>query len=331
MTMGYWVRRVPERTRMSMTFTSVALVSCARLRARMPRGQGRIAYCAASPGRGARRVPRRARSVGASAACRRRDAPSERAQHGSGGRERHRRAARGDRARRVGRRARAHQGGVGRGQHRLRPGRHRRRGRPRRFARAALRATRLPPATGCATKPPCGCWSRAARATSPSCSPGARPSIATPTAGSALGREAAHTRAPRAARARRARAARSAACSGSAPSGAPRVRVHRACAGAVADRSRDGVCVGVRYLRRRRACARFAPARRCSRPAAPARCIARRPTPRWRPATASRWRGWPARASPISSSCSSIRPRSTCRGGRASCCRRRCAARARGW
>ena len=34
--------------------------------------------------------------------------------------------------------------------------------------------------------------------------------------------------------------------------------------------------------------------------------------------------------SPTSSSCSSIRPRSTCRGSRGSCCRRRCAAKARG-
>ena len=52
---------------------------------------------------------------------------------------------------------------------------------------------------------------------------------------------------------------------------------------------------------------------------------------RWRPATASRWRITPARASPTSSSCSSIRPRSTCRARRGSCCPRRCAARARGW
>ena len=34
---------------------------------------------------------------------------------------------------------------------------------------------------------------------------------------------------------------------------------------------------------------------RCSRPAAPVRCSARRPTRRWRPATASRWRTGPGR------------------------------------
>ena len=85
--------------------------------------------------------------------------------------------------------------------------------------------------------------------------------------------------------------------------------------------SRAGHRTDRRRRRRRAACAtsiadgasaRGARARRrCWRPAAPGRCFARRPTRRSRPATASRSRITPARASPISSSCSSIRPRST--------------------
>ena len=72
------------------------------------------------------------------------------------------------------------------------------------------------------------------------------------------------------------------------------------------------------------------PARCCWRLAAPARSSATPPIRRSRPATASRSRGAPARASRTWSSCSSIRPRSTCRARRASCCPRPCAARARG-
>ena len=68
---------------------------------------------------------------------------------------------------------------------------------------------------------------------------------------------------------------------------------------------------GVRFFDRDGRSARGArPGRRCSPPAAPVRSSARRRIPPSRPATASRSRTTPARASPISSSCSSIRPRS---------------------
>ena len=66
-----------------------------------------------------------------------------------------------------------------------------------------------------------------------------------------------------------------------------------------------------------------------SRPAAPGSASRSPPTPRCRPATASRWPCGPASRSPTSSSCSSTRPRCTTRRCRARCCPRRSAVRAR--
>ena len=110
-------------------------------------------------------------------------------------------------------------------------------------------------------------------------------------------------------------AARSAACCGSRSRALRADHDHRPRA-----RHRllveDGRCVGARVsstaTERRHEVARRR--RRCWPRAAPGRCSRRRPTRRSRPATASRWRSTPARGSPTSSSCSSIRRRSTCPG-----------------
>ena len=238
-------------------------------------------------------------------------------------------SARRRRSRRARPRHRPHQGRSDREQHRLRAGRHRRRASAPTIRPRSTSPTRWRPAMASATRTPCACSSRTASPTSSELLEWGAQFDRDRSGQPALGREGAH-RVRRVLHARDATGREIGRLLWSRVAADPRVQRAQPHARGRPRSSSDGRCVGAEFAMRGRIAGVSTRRRCCWQRAAPARSSARRPTRRLPPATASRWRGARARASPISSSCSFIRPRSRCRARRGSCSRRRCAAKGRG-